>query len=143
MKGYLKKKTDKVTKDGWYITVDIGKLDKEGFLYLTDRLERFSKIGGEMVPHMLIENTIKEALDFMRVVVVAVTDTNKGERLVVLYNHETITVDDIHTALIESTLPNLWRPKKTSIHLVDEIPLLGSGKINLTKAKDLASKYDS
>jgi acyl-[acyl-carrier-protein]-phospholipid O-acyltransferase/long-chain-fatty-acid--[acyl-carrier-protein] ligase len=57
MVGYLNRpeKTAEVLKDGWYNTGDIATVDEDGFLRVTDRLSRFSKIGGEMVPHIKIE----------------------------------------------------------------------------------------
>ena len=59
MLGYLNapEKTREVMRDGWYVTGDIGTIDEDGFIRLTDRLSRFSKIAGEMVPHLKIEET--------------------------------------------------------------------------------------
>ena len=58
MVGYLNKPeaTAKAVKSGWYNTGDLGGLDGDGFLRITGRLSRFSKIGGEMVPHEGVEN---------------------------------------------------------------------------------------
>ena len=65
MKGYLGKpeKTAEVLRDGWYVTGDIASQDEDGFLTITDRLSRFSKIGGEMVPHIKIEEHLHELAD--------------------------------------------------------------------------------
>ncbi len=64
MKGYLgqPEETAKVMHDGWYITGDIALIDTDGFIHITGRLSRFSKIGGEMVPHIRIEEAIQKIL---------------------------------------------------------------------------------
>ena len=64
MVGYLDRpdKTADVLKDGWYNTGDIATVDEDGFLRITDRLSRFSKIAGEMVPHIKVEEKLHELL---------------------------------------------------------------------------------
>lgn len=140
MQGYLNLKTDKISKDGWYSTGDIGYVDEDGFLFITDRLERFSKIGGEMVPHMAIEDVIKHKFDFTDIAIVAVAHMEKGEQLVALYAHETLQPKDIAQALRESDLPKLWQPKEGNIFHIDALPILGSGKLNLNKLKMIAAE---
>ena len=102
MKGYLKQpqKTAEVIRDGWYITGDIARIDDDGFIKITGRQSRFSKIGGEMVPHIRIEEEINQILggddhDEIKAVVTAVVDARKGERLVVLHNQPSIVPDDV------------------------------------------------
>ncbi|MCC6738319.1 MAG: MFS transporter [Planctomycetia bacterium] len=140
MKGYLGKpeETAKVLKDGWYRTGDIAKVDEDGFITITDRLNRFSKIGGEMVPHIKIEEALHHAIAAREQVllVTAVPDEKKGERLVVLH-----TLQDTATLtgkLGSLGLPNLWVPREDHFFKVDAIPVLGSGKADLRKARDLA-----
>jgi len=106
--------TDEVIKEDWYNTGDIAKVDEDGFITITDRLSRFSKIGGEMVPHIEIENKIHEILDTEKLVcaVTSLPDESKGEKLVVLYTDEIgITIDELWNKLNETGLPKLWIPK--------------------------------
>lgn len=141
MKGYLNNpdKTAEVIKDGWYITGDIAAIDEDGFIHITDRLSRFSKIGGEMVPHIKIEENIMEILGATEPVcaVTAVSDEKKGERLVVLHSI-VFDIDEMWGALSKKGLPNLWIPRKDNFYKVDSIPVLGSGKIDLKKVKEIA-----
>ena len=76
MAGYLDQpeRTAEATCDGWYVTGDIAAIDDEGFLRITDRLSRFSKIGGEMVPHLKVEEAIAEHLGDAPCCVTAVAD---------------------------------------------------------------------
>ena len=137
MLGYLgqPEKTREVIRDGWYVTGDIAKIDDDGFIYLTDRLSRFSKIGGEMVPHLRIEEAIHQILGDMACVVTAIPDEQKGERLVVLYTHTEYTPDALWTHLNQTDLPKLWVPKREHLFAVDTIPVLGTGKIDLRAAR--------
>jgi acyl-[acyl-carrier-protein]-phospholipid O-acyltransferase/long-chain-fatty-acid--[acyl-carrier-protein] ligase len=145
MLGYLNapEKTREVFRDGWYVTGDIATIDDEGFIRLTDRLSRFSKIGGEMVPHLKIEEAITEILGEPGVVVVSVPDEARGERLVAFYTKADVAPEDLWQRLGASSLPKLWIPKRENIHFIDAIPLLGTGKVDLkgvkTRAAELAA----
>jgi acyl-[acyl-carrier-protein]-phospholipid O-acyltransferase/long-chain-fatty-acid--[acyl-carrier-protein] ligase len=148
MQGYLHKPdlTAQVIRDGWYVTGDIAKIDGEGFITITDRLSRFSKIGGEMVPHMKVEETLSRLLSSgvddaeLRAVVTAVPDPKKGERLIVVHKPfaDGTTPDQLVKSLAASGLPNLWIPSADSFLQVDEIPVLGTGKLDLKGLKSLA-----
>ncbi len=98
MQGYLgkEKTTAEVLQDGWYMTGDIATLDEDGFLTITDRLSRFSKIGGEMVPHIKVEEKLHELAGAteMSFVVTGVPDGKKGERLVVLHSLDGRGIED-------------------------------------------------
>jgi acyl-[acyl-carrier-protein]-phospholipid O-acyltransferase/long-chain-fatty-acid--[acyl-carrier-protein] ligase len=127
--------------DDWYRTGDIAVLDDEGFLRITDRLSRFSKIGGEMVPHLKIEDAIHKACGDEPCAVVGIPDEKKGERLVVL-SVGPMTSEEIWRRLAETDLPKLWLPKKENIYRVDALPTLGTGKLDLrgvrARAEELA-----
>jgi len=141
MLGYLGNPalTESVTRDGWYITGDIASVDDEGFIRITDRLSRFSKIGGEMVPHLRIEAAVADILGGPACVVTGVPDQNRGERLALLYTDGNIAPRDLWRGLSQTGLPALWIPKCDDIFPVASLPLLGTGKLDLRAIKALAA----
>ncbi len=142
MRGYLNKpeKTADVLRDGWYNTGDIARMDEEGFLRITDRLSRFSKIGGEMVPHIKVEDLLQELAGATEqtFVVTAVPDEKKGERLVVLHTLNDEPLEECLEKLGKSDLPALWRPRPDQFMRIEKLPYLGTGKLDLRKARELA-----
>jgi acyl-[acyl-carrier-protein]-phospholipid O-acyltransferase/long-chain-fatty-acid--[acyl-carrier-protein] ligase len=140
MLGYLGQpdKTAEVLQDGWYITGDIATLDEDGFIRITDRLARFSKIGGEMVPHLRIEEALGQILGGTPYVVTSVPDEQKGEHLVVLYTHKEITAEVLWEQLCRTDLPRLWIPKREHFYVVETIPTLGTGKVDLREVRRMA-----
>lgn len=140
MQGYLGRDdlTAAAMHGEFYITGDIGRLDDEGFLYLTDRLSRFSKIGGEMVPHGTVEEHLQECAgnDERAFVVCGVPDERKGERLVVL---TTLDAAELRTTLERlggRGLPSLFVPRPDQFVHVDALPMLGTGKVDLRAARE-------
>lgn len=146
MKGYLglPQKTEEVLKDGWYSTGDIAVIDIHGFITITDRFARFSKIAGEMVSHTKIEEILHKLLQLTEqsMAVAGVPDSSRGERLVVLH---TLTDDQLQVLLDKldkSELPYLWRPRQSSFYRIETIPVLGTGKMDIRAVKDLAARLD-
>ncbi|HYW48169.1 MAG TPA: acyl-[ACP]--phospholipid O-acyltransferase [Bryobacteraceae bacterium] len=133
MLGYLgqPQRTEEVFHDGWYITGDIALIDDEGFIRITDRLSRFSKIAGEMVPHMRIEDAIGTVIGDAPCVVTGIADEQRGERLVALYVHSHLSPAEVWQGLSGADLPRLWIPKRENIYQVDSLPQLGTGKLDL------------
>jgi acyl-[acyl-carrier-protein]-phospholipid O-acyltransferase / long-chain-fatty-acid--[acyl-carrier-protein] ligase len=147
MQGYLDRpeKTAEVLRDGWYVTGDIAAVDEDGFLAITDRLSRFSKIGGEMVPHVKIEEKLHELAGAteMTFLVTGVPDSQKGERLVVLHRLREEQLKELLAKLGESGLPNLWTPRANQFFFVEEFPHLGTGKLDLRAARNLALQHSA
>lgn len=146
MLGYFGRKdlTDEVLRDGWYCTGDIAFIDDDGFIGLTDRLSRFSKIGGEMVPHVGVEEALMRAASLPEnsIAVTGIPDERKGEKLVVLYTPESGGAEHLRAALSSADLPNLWIPAAADFHEVPQIPVLGTGKLDLAGIKRLALELD-
>jgi acyl-[acyl-carrier-protein]-phospholipid O-acyltransferase/long-chain-fatty-acid--[acyl-carrier-protein] ligase len=144
MIGYLDQpdKTAEVLRDGWYSTGDIAFLDEDGFLQITGRLSRFSKIGGEMVPHLKIEEKLHELIGASEqtFVVASVPDEKKGERLIVLHKLKTEDLPPCLDRFSQCDLPNLWKPKADAFYRVENFPVLGTGKLDLRGVKNLAAK---
>jgi acyl-[acyl-carrier-protein]-phospholipid O-acyltransferase/long-chain-fatty-acid--[acyl-carrier-protein] ligase len=142
MRGYYNAPdlTAEVVQDGWYNTGDIVSVDTQGFVSITDRLSRFSKIGGEMVPHVQVEQVCASALETTdRVVAVTgIPDPLKGEELVVLYVSAKADPERMAEAVNASALPNLWRPRRRNFIPVESIPVLGTGKLDIRRLKDMA-----
>ena len=142
MAGYLNRpdKTAEVLRDGWYNTGDVATVDEDGFLRITDRLSRFSRIGGEMVPHIKVEEKLQELLeaDGQVFAVTAIPDEKKGERLVVIHTLKGDLLRETLEKLAKADLPALWKPKPDQFVQVEQLPYLGTGKLDLRRLRELA-----
>jgi acyl-[acyl-carrier-protein]-phospholipid O-acyltransferase/long-chain-fatty-acid--[acyl-carrier-protein] ligase len=151
MKGYYKQpdKTAEVVKNGWYSTGDVGKVDEDGFIWVTGRDSRISKIGGEMVPHILIEEEITKILSEggadsesaePLVAVTALPHPTRGEQIIVLYKDESVNPAKVVERMIALDLPKIWIPRQDGFMKVDSIPVLGTGKLDLAAVKQMAKE---
>jgi acyl-[acyl-carrier-protein]-phospholipid O-acyltransferase/long-chain-fatty-acid--[acyl-carrier-protein] ligase len=142
MQGYLGRpeKTAEVLRDGWYNTGDMATLDEDGFLRITDRLSRFSKIGGEMVPHIRVEEKLHELAGVSEQVfaVTGVPDEKKGERLIVLHTLSDDRLEASVEQIAKSDLPALWKPRRDQFKKISALPYLGTGKLDLRRIRELA-----
>ena len=148
MKGYLyePEKTAEAIRDGWYSTGDVAVIDREGFIRITGRQSRFSKIGGEMVPHINVEEAIQDFVqseddEAILAAVSAMPDEKKGERLVVLYTQLPKTPQEVCEHLNSLGLPNLWIPSADNFIQVDSIPVLGTGKLDLKGLDEMVKQH--
>ena len=140
--GYLSdpNKTKQTIVDGWFHTGDLGVLDQDGFLTISGRLSRFSKVGAEMVPHGLVEQCIMQSLGLTEseetaLVVVGVPDSARGEQLVMVTTLN-LNLDEVRLALSKTDLTHLAYPRR--IIRVEKIPRLGSGKLDISACMKLA-----
>ncbi|MGA3026967.1 MAG: MFS transporter [Bryobacteraceae bacterium] len=142
MAGYLDdpRRTAEALHDGYYITGDIGRVDEDGFIYILDRIARMSKIGGEMVPHLKVEEALSGVLGESPCCVVGIPDPLRGERLVAMYTSAEVTPAQVYEHLAGNGFPPLWTPKRENYYRVDAIPTLGTGKLDLRKARELAEQ---
>lgn len=142
MTGYLgqPEQTAAVLREGWYCTGDIAAVDAEGFITITDRLARFSKVGGEMVPHGVVEDELNKGIHAVEPVlaVCSVPDPSRGERLVVLFTEKAGDPTRLYAIIRESALPNLWKPSRDSFLPIKVLPILGSGKLDLGAVRRMA-----
>jgi acyl-[acyl-carrier-protein]-phospholipid O-acyltransferase/long-chain-fatty-acid--[acyl-carrier-protein] ligase len=147
MVGYLNQpeKTAAVLKDGWYNTGDIATEDEDGFLRITDRLSRFSKIGGEMVPHIKVEETLQDLVESeeQTFAVTAIPDEKKGERLVVVHTLPEDKLKPVLEKLAKTDLPALWKPRPDQFLFVEKLPYLGTGKLDLRKLREIAVEHST
>ena len=143
-RGYLhdRSATEKVFRDGWFVTGDLARIDPDGYLFIEGRMSRFSKLGGEMVPHGKLEQVIAECFHLADaesplVAVTGVSDEVKGEAIVLLSAVEIKHVV-LRERLLKEGIPNLWIPR--IVVRVDSIPSLASGKLDLSALNELAAR---
>lgn len=143
MVGYLKKAelTRKAVRDGWYNTGDIGIMDTDGFFAITGRLSRFSKLGGEMISHGAVEKALQELLNVGpdALSVVAAPDPKRGEKLCVIHTELEYDEAALREKLRELDIPNLWKPNPNDWIPVEQLPLLGTGKLDFRSMNEIAA----
>lgn len=125
---------------GMYRTGDVVSMDERGFITIRGRLSRFSKIGGEMVPHGSVEEALAKILcldgETLQLAVTGRPDPAKGEALVLVTTLPGLDLNALGRRLAEAGFPNLWIPRE--MKLVSEIPALGTGKLDIRALAEIA-----
>ncbi|KAJ7475731.1 hypothetical protein FB451DRAFT_1397136 [Mycena latifolia] len=118
------------TRDGWYKTGDVGWVDEEGFLYLTDRIKDLIIRGGENIPSIDIEIAILRDERVQEAAAVAIKHRSLGEEICAVVTAKpgkSITIADVNK-ICEANLKKMWRPAYVIIY--DEaLPKNANGKV--------------
>jgi acyl-[acyl-carrier-protein]-phospholipid O-acyltransferase/long-chain-fatty-acid--[acyl-carrier-protein] ligase len=124
--------------NGWYDTGDIIEMDEEGYLFIKGRAKRFAKIGGEMVSLTAVEEYVNKLWPAYTHAVVQTPDAKKGEQLVLITTHPSAHRNELLSYAQQQGIGELNIPK--TILIIDEIPLLGTGKTDYATLRDWALK---
>lgn len=147
MLGYLNnpEQTRAVVKDGWFTTGDIGLLDEDGFLTITGRISQFSKIAGEMVSHLAVENELMRITgkNQQPICVTSVSVQKRGERLIVVYTDLGEPPQAVVEHMRASKISRLWIPSPNDFIQIAEMPVLPNGKLDLCKIKKTVADHFS
>ncbi len=124
-----------IDNEKWYRSGDLGYVDKDNNLFLSGRLKRFAKVAGEMVSLGGIEEVITDELTQRTkktyegpIVAIVADESFSGRPLLVLFTTEEIDKQEVNLILKEAGFSRLV--KITDVKKVDEIPLMGTGKID-------------
>lgn len=129
MKGYYDdpEQTAEVLKDSWYNTGDMGYLDKDGYLWHAGRFKRFTKVGGEMVSLVKVENTLEKYLPpEVLCCVVEILDEKKGSLIIAAVSAEINKTEILRKMMTE--LPVIALPRQ--FLTINELPVMGTGKVD-------------
>jgi acyl-[acyl-carrier-protein]-phospholipid O-acyltransferase/long-chain-fatty-acid--[acyl-carrier-protein] ligase len=131
MMGYLRPSAPGVIEapeGGWHDTGDVVDIDEEGFIRIMGRVKRFAKIGGEMVSLAVVENCASAIWPDTLHAAVAMPDPRKGEQIILLSDCPDCTRDEILAWAQSHGVPEISVPRR--VYHVDEIPVLGTGKVD-------------
>ena len=131
MMGYLRPANPGVLErpeGGWHDTGDIVAIDDDGSIRILGRVKRFAKIGGEMVSLAVVENCASAIWPDNLHAAVTLPDPRKGEQVILLSDTPSSNREDILAWAKNHGVPELSVPKR--VYHVDEIPVLGTGKID-------------
>ena len=139
MMGYYRAKAPGVLeapKDGWHPTGDIVAVDDEGYLRIQGRVKRFANIGGELVSLAVVENCASSIWTENTHAAVVLPDKRKGEQIVLVTDSKEANISDIIAWAKNHGVAELAIPRQ--VFQVDEVPILGTGKLNYGEVEKLA-----
>jgi acyl-[acyl-carrier-protein]-phospholipid O-acyltransferase/long-chain-fatty-acid--[acyl-carrier-protein] ligase len=123
---------------GWHDTGDIVEVDEAGFVAIKGRAKRFAKLGGEMISLAAVESMVSSLWPGHNHVVVALPDPKKGEQLILITEYPNGDRKALLKEAQAQGYPELWIPR--AILVTQMIPVLGSGKVDYTASRELATR---
>ena len=143
-RGYLgmEEETNRVlTKDGWFKTGDLGKLDEDGFVYIVDRLKELIIRGGENISCLEVENEIYKYDGVMEATVFGIPDDKMGEIVgaVVYPGENTVDAGELHSFL-KGNIAGFKVPERIWIS-PQQLPRGGTGKIDKRATREFAVQF--
>ncbi len=139
MKGYFEdpELTAEVLTDGWYNTGDMGFFDEDGYLWHAGRFKRFTKVGGEMVSLVKVENILEKYLpEGVGCCVVEVSDEKKGSYIVATVSNEVNKTEILRKMMKD--LPMIALPREFVV--IEQLPMMGTGKIDFRKVTGMVQE---
>ncbi len=139
MKGYNKRQDDTASaiQDGWLHTGDLGKIDEDGYLFITGRIKDMIIRGGENISTAEIEHVLEDHPGIAEAAVIGVKDNDWGEvvkAIVVAGPKEEVPSEDDLTTYVKSRLASYKAP--AIYQWIDELPKNHLGKILKTDLRD-------
>lgn len=125
--------------DGWHDSGDIVAVDEDGYIAIRGRAKRFAKIAGEMISLGAIELMVQQLWPEDFHAAVAVADTRKGERIVLVTTRMPALREELREYSRRYGATDLMVP--AAIVNVPEIPVLGSGKTDYVTAQKIADEW--
>ncbi|AIK97269.1 acyl-[ACP]--phospholipid O-acyltransferase [Candidatus Odyssella acanthamoebae] len=122
---------------GWYDTGDIVSVDDQGFVTIKGRAKRFAKVAGEMISLGAVEEALQKIYPDYGHVVLAAPDERRGEQLILLTT-AFLQRETLIGPFKAAGHPELMLPRR--VFVIEKIPVLPTGKINLIEAKTMMEK---
>jgi len=143
MMRYLKepeKTKEAFTEDGWYRTGDLGRMDSDGYVFVTGRIKELIIKGGENIAPREIDDVLYQFPGILEAAAIGMPDSNYGEDVAACVVPSPGTVIDLD-GLRAHCEQNLGRFKTPSaFHVMDELPKGPSGKIQRLKLVESLNK---
>jgi len=132
---------DSFTDDGWFKTGDVGHIDTDGFMTITDRSKDVIKSGGEWISSIDLENAAMGHPDVLMAAAIGLPHTKWQERPLLIVQPKpgsSPTASDI-LEFLSTRVPKWWLPD--GIEFIEDMPLGATGKILKTKLRELFKDY--
>lgn len=125
-------------EDGWYDTGDVVEIDADGFIHIKGRVKRFAKVAGEMVSLEVVENIAHTAAPEHQHAATSVADASRGESILLFTTDSKLKREDLQIVAKALGAPEIAIARKLVV--IEQIPLLGTGKTDYVTLKQLAEQ---